>query len=139
MSIEELSELYYLSKEIVFLKNRIDELTYISATSYENEIRSGGISDLTGEYALKKVELLNDLKDILVEREEKEKKILDYIKSIDDTEIRIIMELRFIKCMTWKMIAKELSPTNRLMDETNFSKKLYNFLNFSENSDRIVV
>lgn len=139
MSIEELSELYYLSKEIVFLKNRIDELTYISATSYENEIRSGGISDLTGEYALKKVELLNDLKDILVEREEKEKKILDYIKSIDDAEIRVIMQLRFIKCMTWKMIAKELSPTNRLMDETNFSKKLYNFLNFSENSDRIVV
>ena len=139
MSIEELSELYHLTKEIEFLKNRIEELTELSATKYDNEIGAGGISDSTGDYAIKRIELLNDLKDILVEREEKEKKIINYIKSIDDSEIRIIMELRFIKCMTWKMIAKQLSPTNRLMDETNFSKKLYNFLNFSENSDGIVI
>lgn len=139
MTIEELNELYHLTKEIEFLKNRIEELTVLSSSSFENEIRGEGISDSTGDYAIKRIELLKDLKDTLVDREEEEKKLLDYIKGISNSEIRVIMELRFISGMTWKMIAKELSPKGRTMDESGFRKKCYNFVNLSDNSHTNVV
>lgn len=128
MTIQQLSQLYFLSKEIDFLKSRIEELSFLSAISYDNEIRGGGVSDPTSKYVSKRIELLKDLKSYLIKREEEEKKLLDYIKKINDGEIRVIMELRFIAGMSWSDIAKKLSPDDKLMDESSFRKKISNFL-----------
>ena len=79
MTIEELNNFYHLNEEVKKLKDRIDELTELSATNYDNEIKAGGVSDTVSKYVIKRMELINVLNEIVEKRDEEEIKIRKYI------------------------------------------------------------
>lgn len=139
MTIEELNNFYHLNEEVKKLKDRIDELTELSATNYDNEIKGGEVSDTVSKYVIKRMELLKVLNEIVEKRDAEEIKIRKFINEIEDAEMRRIFELRIMYKKTWFEIAKELSPKGRYMDASTFRKKFTRFIHNSPNSPKFIV
>ena len=139
MTIEELNNYYHLNEEVKKLKDRIDELTELSATNYDNEIKAGGVSDTVSKYVIKRMELLEVLNEIVEKRDAEEIKIRKFINNIEDAEMRRIIELRFMDKKTWLEVAKELSPKGRMMDESTVRKKFTRFIRKSDCSQKIIL
>lgn len=129
MTVKELNKIFYLDKEIKKIKNRIEELTELSASNPENEIGgSGEMSDSVSKFVMKKLELVELLNETLEKRIDEEIKLRKFINKIEDIEIRQIIELRFIDKMTWDDIASELSPEDKYVHRTTFIKKFNKFI-----------
>lgn len=126
MTEKQLNNLYYIKKRIKKLKYRIAEL--------ERELGIGG-QNLTGmphgssvsnpieALIIKKSALEGDLQKELANALDEERKIRNFMSSVDDEEIKIIIELRFINFMKWADIGAELDN-----DRTTPHKKLKKFL-----------
>ncbi|WP_346914193.1 hypothetical protein [Clostridium sp.] len=108
MTKQELSQLYYLNREIEHLKERITELECI-ATSSTSRItgmpHATDISDKVGKYAAEIVDL-KELLDLNLKKCFYELNRLNrYIESIEDSEMRMIMSLRYINGLSWQQVA----------------------------------
>lgn len=111
MTARELKNLYYLKKEIKEQQRRLAELE-AAATNCSTEITglpSGeGISDKVGKYATK----IADLKTLLEQNLEKNlcelNRLEMFIQTVEDSEIRTILALRYIHGFTWQHIASEI-------------------------------
>lgn len=128
MNKKELSQLYYLNREIEQLKSRIEELECI-AVSDTSRITGmphvTGISDKVGRYAAEIAdlkELLNlNLKKCFYELN----RLNRYIESIDDSQMRMIMTLRYVNGLSWRQIAFSIGGGNT---EDSIKKLAYRYL-----------
>jgi hypothetical protein len=128
MNKKELSQLYYLNREIEQLKSRIEELECI-AVSDTSRITGmphvTGISDKVGIYAAEIAdlkELLNlNLKKCFYELN----RLNRYIESIDDSQMRMIMTLRYVNGLSWRQIAFSIGGGNT---EDSIKKLAYRYL-----------
>ena len=108
MTARELKNLYYLKKEIKEQQRRLVELE-ATATNCSNKITglpSGeGIADKVGKYATK----IADLKTLLEQNLEKNlcelNRLEKFIQTVEDSEMRTILALRYIHGFTWRKIA----------------------------------
>ena len=128
MTKKELSQLYYLKKEIKEQQKRIKELEAV-ATSCSSKIEGlptgEGISDKIGNYAAQIADLkalldLN-LKKCFYELNRLER----YIQSVDDPLIRQIIIYRFISGYSWRKIAFQIGGNNSV---DSVKKRLYRYL-----------
>jgi hypothetical protein len=108
MTKQELSQLYYLNREIEQLKSRLTELDCI-ATSTSSRItgmpHASGISDKVGKYAAEIADL-KELLDLNLKKCFYELNRLNrYIESIEDSQIRMIISLRYINGLSWQQVA----------------------------------
>ncbi len=111
MTKQKLSQLYFLNREIEELQRRIAELECLS-TSCTAQItgmpKASGISDKVAKYAVE----IADLKEILDLNYKKcflELKGLNrYIESIENSEIRQIISLRYINGLSWNQVAASI-------------------------------
>lgn len=125
MNKRELSKYYHLSVEIKDLEERIQMIAN----------QSIGASKLTGmphgttvsNPVEKNAVLLISLKEKLEKRKEKAMKELikieDYLTTIDDVEIRLIFNKRYIELKKWGVIAREM-----YMSERNVYRKHSDYL-----------
>ncbi len=128
MTKQELSQLYYLNREIEHLKGRITELECI-ATSSNSRItgmpHATDISDKVGKYAAE----ITDLKELLDLNLKKcfyeLNRLNRYIESIDDSQIRMIMTLRYVNGLSWRQIAFSVGGGNT---EESVKKVAYRYL-----------
>lgn len=112
MTKKELSQLYYLNREIEELKRRIEELE-CAATSTTTSITGmptvSGVSDKVGKYAAE----IADLKSILDLNLKKcfyeLNRLNRYIQSIEDSEMRMILSLRYVNGLCWDQVAASIS------------------------------
>lgn len=112
MTREELSQLYYLNKEIEEIQERIQELENI-ATSSTTKItgmpHGSGISDKVGSCSAE----IADLKELLnvnLKRCFNELNRLNrFINNINDSQMRMIIRLRYVNGMTWGLVAAAIS------------------------------
>ena len=108
MTKKELSQLYYLKKEIEQLRRQIAELE-AAATNCSTKITglpSGkGISDKIGNYAAQ----IADLKALLDLNLKKcfyeLNRLGRFIQSVEDSQMRIILTLRYVQGFSWQKIA----------------------------------
>ena len=110
MTNKELSQLYYLNKEIKQLESNLMELeTTPNLTGIPG---SGKCSDKVGRYAAE----IADLKALInlnIKKCWHEKRRLErYIQSIDDSLIRQIFFLRYIELKKWEDVAASLGGNN---------------------------
>lgn len=127
MTIPELADYYALKKEIIQLEEMISdlEITTIGSLSYSNisVSKSHSNSSPTENVALRLVKLkekLNEKKEsLLIDAEKAE----EFLNTIDDSEIRLIIRKRFMEGKTWSKISEEL-----IMDRTTPYYKLKNYL-----------
>ena len=112
MTKQELSQLYYLNHEIEHLKTRIAEVEGL-ATSTTKQITGmphvAGVSDNIGKYVAE----LADLKELLQLNLKKcfyeFNRLNRYIQSIEDSELRMILSLRYISGLGWQQVARSIS------------------------------
>ena len=128
MNKRELSQLYYLNREIGQLKSRIEELECI-AVSDTSRITGmphvTGISDKVGRYAAEIADL-KELLDLNLKKCFYELNRLNrYIEGIDDSQMRMIMTLRYVNGLSWRQIAFSIGGGNT---EDSIKKLAYRYL-----------
>ena len=111
MTKKELSQLYYLKKEIKEQQRRLAELeeTATNCSAQITGLPSGnGISDKTGNYAAQIADLRALLDSNLKKCFDELNRLNRYIQSVDDSQMRTILRLRYIRGLTWQRIAFEI-------------------------------
>lgn len=128
MTKKELSQLYYLKKEIRQLEQRIKELE-TAATDCTAKItglpHGTGINDKIGNYAAQIADL-KALLDLNLKKCFYELNRLDrYIQSVNDPLVRQIILYRFENHMSWRQIERSIGGNN---NSESLRKKLYRYL-----------
>ncbi len=128
MTKKELSQLYYLKKEIKEQQRRIAELEAVATkcTANISGMPSGkGVSDKVGQYAAQIADL-KALLDLNLRKCFYELNRLDrYIQAVDDSLIRQIMIYRFVNGYSWRKIAFQVGGYN---SADSLKKQLYRYL-----------
>ena len=115
MTSKELSQLYYLNKEIKLYQQRIkklrDKATNASA-SITGAPKSNSTKDIVGECASDIAQLWNLIEDNRKEAITAEINIQKYINSIEDSLTRLIFYYRYIECLPWHSVAYKIGGNN---------------------------
>lgn len=113
MSKKELSQLYYLNREIEAIQKRIEELETI-ATSCTTKLtgmpHATGISNKIGEYTAEIVDIKSLLDLNIKECFYELNRLNRYINSVSNSEMRLILSLRYINGLPWEQVAASISP-----------------------------
>lgn len=113
---KELSQVYYLEREIINIERMIDEIKSSSINSKNKNFipteRTNVLKDCTGEKASKIADLSIKLESLKDKIYTEQNKLLEYIKDIEDSRLRQIVMLRCIKLMTWQEVANHIGGGN---------------------------
>ena len=131
MTLKELSQLYYLQREIAMDERRLEEL--------EAKLQPGGmnLSEIPhGTSVANKVSLyaaeIVDLRDIIADKQKRcifEKIRLErYISEISDSLMRQIFTYRFVNGLSWEQVADKIGSTTG----GSAKKMCYRYLKSSE-------
>lgn len=122
MSEKELSQYYYLKKEVEDLENRIKEFgsgvksTPIKEVSVTSSHKTKSIQET-------KVELVSLLTEKRISALEQYLAIERYIEEVEDVEIRSIMRFRYLDLLKWEEIGAKM-----FQERTSVAKKLRRYL-----------
>jgi hypothetical protein len=115
MNKKELSQLYYLNREIEEQQRRLQELETLatSCTSWITGMpKNKGITDKLAEYVAEIADL-KGLIDLNIRKCFYELNRLNrYINTIDDSQLRMIFSLRYINGLSWLQIAMSIGGGN---------------------------
>ena len=112
MTIKELSKYRDLKVEILQLQDRITELeqTIIGSAKITGMPFSGGTtSNPTERLGLKLAKLKTKLLKQMEELIDRETKIEDFLETVEDAKVRIIIRMRFFDGKSWNDIGHELN------------------------------
>ena len=123
MTEKELSQYYYLKKEIEDLENKLAELGYgVGAIKWSLEPKGTALSASIQEK-------ITELKDLWISRRmdaiETYLKIGNYINTIPEPDIRLIATYRYLNLLTWDQTAAKLGDGS---DRTTVAKKMRKYL-----------
>lgn len=115
MTKKELSQLYYLNREIVEQQRRIQELEDL-ATGCCSKITGmpaiKGMADKIGKYAAEIADL-KGLLDLNLKKCFYELNRLNrFIESVEDSQMRMILALRFVNGLSWAQVAASIGGGN---------------------------
>lgn len=127
MTQKELKNLYTLNREISRDKERLVELEALStstSTHLTGMPHATSVKDRIGEYAAE----IADLKALIELNIQKcwyeLNKLNRYINTITDSQMRLIMSLRYINGMTWQQIAFHIGETDEQYPRKKHNKYL---------------
>lgn len=127
MTIEELSQAYYLERECKELEDELKMLTEIKSPQFDKV--SGGssnISDPVVNTAERRDEIRRSIEQLKARAESEKANVLEYISTIENnSRIRQIIYYRHYKFYNWAQIAKKLgqSPDCIRMEYRRFFSK----------------
>ena len=125
MTIRELSNYYYINKQIIQLESKLEKLEedLLSSSQITDMPKNSKVNKPTEELAIK----IAELKEIIVN---KRIKLIDemiaiekYIDTIPNAEIQIIIRMRFIELKEWDEISAVAD-----IERTNAYHKLKRYL-----------
>lgn len=116
MTLKELSQLYYLNREIELDQHRLRELearALPGAQVITGMPHGSGVADIVGRYAAEIADLRGIIEakyqQCLYERSRLER----YIAGIDDSLIRQIFTYRFVNGLPWSQVAARIGGGNK--------------------------
>lgn len=116
MTKKELTELYYISREIEMWRVELERIraaqTDLKSPSPNGMPRNGEGKDPIGEKVVRIVEAEKELQQLIGELEEKKRRAQRYIVTIDDSLIRQIITYRCLSLMTWEEVAAKVGGSN---------------------------
>ena len=125
MTLEESKQIHYIIKEISVLQRELAELKM--KNPYKQNIitdmprGSSGSSDIS-DYASEVMGLEDMLNYSLRKLQRERRKFEQFLTTVEDSEMRLILRLRCINNMGWFDIGEELN-----MDRRTASRKFYGF------------
>ena len=113
MTIKQLEQIYYLTKEKQMWEDRLRELPDITAVKYDSiGVSNSGISSPVQQIAEQREKIREIISAKLAEISFVEREILEYICSIDDSLMRQIMTHRHIELKSWLQVANTIGGNN---------------------------
>ena len=113
MTLKQLDQIYYLTKEKRMWEDRLLELPDITAVRYDSiGVSNSGISSPVQQIAEQREKIREIISAKLVEISFVEREILEYICSIDDSLMRQIMTHRHIELKSWLQVANIIGGNN---------------------------
>ena len=131
MTLKELSQLYYLKKEIKRYEQKIEELRAKAegTTQALSGMPGGGSNkDKVGTAATDIVNYEYKIKEAKQKCEVELKKLEDYIDSISDSRTRQIFMLRFVESKSWNQVVDEVGGS-----EDSVKKICYRYIKKHKN------
>lgn len=110
MTIQELSKYYYLKMQIKSIKLQIKELndSILSSIQLTGLPSSNNVSNPVQKIIIKKSLLENKLNIKMVDMLKQLEIIEDYIDTVDDERIKLIIRYRFIELLSWEEIGNNM-------------------------------
>ena len=113
MTLKQLDQIYYLTKEKQMWEDRLRKLPDITAVRYDSiGVSNSGISSPVQKIAEQREKIREIISAKLVEISFVEREILEYICSIDDSLMRQIMTHRHIELKSWLQVANTIGGNN---------------------------
>lgn len=133
MTLRELSQLYWLNREIEFDKHRLEELEQLATSPKSQQIDGMPHNSSEQDAIARQVAEIADLKAIITAKQQQcihERNRLErYISSIDDSLTRQIFTLRFINGLSWRQVAFSLGGGNT---EATVKMQCHRYLKFKK-------
>jgi hypothetical protein len=119
MNIKELSNLFYINKEIKRLESELEEITEIGSSVIDGMPHGTKSGDKVQQLVLKRQTLVEKIVKKQIEYIDEKIRMENFIANIDDAKIKHIVALRFVEFKSWYEIADEITPDNKeLVDRT---------------------
>lgn len=115
VSKRELSQLYYLSREVEQDRKRLEELEAIAQGTTQQITgmpRIGNAVDKIGKYAAEIADLRSEIEHKVQRCWHELRRLNRYIASVEDSQMRQILTLRYINHMTWQQVASAMGNYN---------------------------
>lgn len=131
MDLEEVKQVYYITREIEMYKKelqRIKEKSYVKGQDLSGMPMAAGNGDKTSDRAMAELEYENLIKEAQYRLVIEKNKILRFISTIDDSIMRQIIFYRHVSLLPWRIVAREVGGDNtpdsvRKAHQRFFSKK----------------
>lgn len=120
MDKDKLSQLYYLNREIEGIIDRIERLTL-----RENQLSRciGSDDEIKNE-----IDYLKNMLTIQQKRcFEEQKRLENFISGIDDSQMRLILSLRYINGLSWQQVAFSIGEYDESYPRKKHNKFLKDF------------
>ena len=132
MTERELMSLVFIQARIARIDKKIAELEEedgLCGVNMDGMPHSKTPGNPVERMALARAALHEKLMQLKADLAEKELAITEYIESVEQEDIKFIMELRFIDAMYWQDIAVEWEErTGKYADRTTLAKKVEKYL-----------
>lgn len=129
MTLKELSQLYYLNREIERDQERLEELrakaSAPGAPNYDGMPKSPSFENRLERYIAEIVDLEAIIQAKITQCRHERNRLERYIAEIPDSLTRQIFQLRFINGLTWLQIAFSVGGGNT---EEGVRKRVYRYL-----------
>lgn len=132
MTIEDASQIYYINKEIKALYRELADLkqqSFFKPITISDMPHGVDTKDLYVEYTSSVLEIEDMIRYSLMKLQRERKKIEQFLDTVKDSELRLILRLRCINNMNWQEIGDEIG-----MDRRTASRKFYNYLKVAHNA-----
>lgn len=132
MTERELSGYKFITARIQKVKERIAEVEQengLGSVNLDGMPHGSTPGDPVARMAIARATLHEHLTRLLAELEEKEREIREYIDSVNNEEVKLIIEWRFIDLLDWYEIAGRLEEmTGKNVDRSTPGKKMRKYL-----------
>ena len=132
MTEQELRGYSFIKARIEKVEERIAELEQengLGSVNLDGMPHGSTPGDPVARMAIARATLHEHLTKLLAELKEKEREIREYIDSIENEEVKLIIEWRFIDLLDWYEIAGNLEDmTGKHVDRSTPGKKLKKYL-----------
>jgi hypothetical protein len=105
MTRKELSQIYYINKEIEMWERELENVTSLQSPKLDGLPRGSETGDSTASKALQAAQISEIISGLLAKLQMKRKEIYDYIATVDDSLMRQIIMYRCISLCTWEEVA----------------------------------
>jgi hypothetical protein len=128
MTLQELSDYAQIQERLdqdeeILLS--LQQAAYPAASKLSGMPRVHGYRDKIGDLGVEIADMRSRIQFLRETLAEKEGEITEYIKGVPDDRMRVIMRLRFVRCLTWGEVAHVLGGGNT---EDGVKSSCYRFL-----------
>lgn len=139
MTVKELSQLYWLDKEIVMDEKRLEQLEQQAASVSSPKYDGMPHSHDAGSMTEKLVAEIIDLQAIIAAKQiqciHEKQRLERYIEQIDDAYTRQIFELRFVERMSWADVAYTVGGES--CSEGSVKKICYRYIKSTKEAEAV--
>ena len=137
MTLEQASQIYYIQKEIKYIQKQLADLEaerkYYKPTILSDMPKGKGeYRNITDDFLERQQELEDMLKYSLKNLQAERKKFEEFLNTVEDAEMRLILRLRCINNMHWEDIGAAVG-----MDRRTASRKFYGFFKIAHNAREV--
>ena len=108
MTMQDLSQVFYLEREIEIETDRLRRLREsadVKSPIISDMPKAPGAHDKLGEIVPRIADQETELVELICKLKEEKDKLKTYIKSVPFSRVRLIMTLRFIDQLSWQAVA----------------------------------